>query len=197
MAGTIQGFVPTAWDSRIDRLSPKAALKIAMDGPSAVSNAPTAQDGILADLCASRLFEDLDFQIQARTDAAETFAVAELMTARGVPFDAGTIRTIDIQVAVAGNAADETGVARYVFTVSGAATPLIRAGTLFTATPATMQVGGVYQAMAGAGLAATPLLTCVAGAGTVTINVVSAEAEILNWSLRVKIGKAQPLVLGV
>ncbi len=196
MAGTIQGFVPTAWDSRIDRLSPKAALKIAMDGPSAVSSAPTAQDGILADLCASRLWEDIDFEIQARTDAAETFAVAELLTARGVPFDAGTIRTVQVDFFVAGNAADETGWARHTALVSGGATPIVRVVTVPANTP--VQVGGnTLSGVAGAGFAATPAVTVVAGAGTLTVNVVSAEAEILNWRVKIKIGKAVPLVLGV
>ncbi len=196
MAGTIQSFVPAAWDSRIDRISPKTALKIALEGPSAVANAPTAQDGILADLCASRLWEDVDFEIQARTDAAETFAVAELMTARGVPFDAATERVIQIDFFVAGNAADETGWARHTALVSGGSTPIVRVVTVPASTP--VQVGGnTLSGVAGAGLAATPAVTVVAGAGTVRVNVVSAGAEILNGRVKVKSGKAVPLVLGV
>lgn len=195
MAGTIQTFDPTAWDSRIDILDSKYLLRIAMEGASAVGQA--AADGVLARLCARRMDERFDFLVQARTTAAETFAVAELMTARGVPFAAATMRIITADVNVSGDAATETGYAKYIFTVSGGSTPIIRSGGVLTATPATMQDSAFYQAMAGAGLAATPALTCVAGAGTVTINVVSAEAEILNWTVRIGVGKALPLILGV
>jgi hypothetical protein len=136
-----------------------------------------------------------DFIVNARTDSAETLAVAELI-AKGVTFPAASMRVLEIEAYVAGNAADETGWLRHTALVSGGTTPIVRVVTVPASTP--VQVGGnTLTGVAGAGFAATPAVTVVAGASTLTVNVVSAEAEILNWRVTIKVGKLQPMLLGI
>jgi hypothetical protein len=134
-----------------------------------------------------------DFSIEANTTAAETFAVKELIAA-GVTFPAGFMRLVNIDFYVAGNAADETGWARHTALVSGGTTPIVRVVTVPASTP--VQVGGnTLSGVAGAGFTATPAVTVVAGASTVTVNVVSGEAENMNWVVQIRLGKLVPLRL--
>lgn len=182
MAFTIQSVTPDTYDPTLDFLSDFALMARALGG-----------DQKAAARC---VYDGADFLIQCRTTAAETGAAIELMTARLVPFPAAFIRLIEIDFYVSGNAADETGWARHTALVSGGTTPIVRVVTVPASTP--VQVGGnTLTGVAGAGFTATPATTVVAGAGTVTVNVVSAEAEILNWTVRVRVGKLVPMILGV
>jgi len=132
-----------------------------------------------------------DFEVDVATTAAETGAAIELI-ARGVTFPAGFMRLVNVDYYVAGNAADETGWARHTALVSGGSTPIVRVVTVPASTP--VQVGGnTLSGVAGAGFASTPAVTVVAGASTVTVNVVSAEAENLNWRVQVSLGRLVPL----
>lgn len=187
MAGTIQGTDGLFDDYTRDQASEARVINLACFGGGTPAEVQTARAEMLG---------RPDFTINCRTTAAETFAAIELMTGKGVLFPAGSQRLVEIDFYVAGNAADETGWARHTALVSGGTTPIVRVVTVPASTP--VQVGGnTLSGVAGAGFAATPAVTVVAGAGTVTINVVSAEAEILNWIVEVRLGKLRKMKLGV
>jgi 5-carboxymethyl-2-hydroxymuconate isomerase len=120
-----------------------------------------------------------DFTVEANTTAAETATAIELI-AQGVTFPAGSLRVIRVEAFVNGNAADETGFVQATGTISGGTTPIVRVTT----------VQGP-SAVAGAGFAATPAVTFVAGASTLSIQVTSAEAELVHWRLHVYVGRLQ------
>ena len=133
-----------------------------------------------------------DFTVEANTTAAETASVIELI-ARGVTFPADIaaaggvpgqrfIRVITVDCYVTGLAANEGGFLRATGTIQGGATPTVLVTT----------VQGP-SAVAAAGLTATPAIGFVAGAGSLNIQVTSAEAEELNWRLNVFIGKLAKL----
>lgn len=192
MAGTILSGPTGLFDPYTrDQAGIDQILKLAMYG---AERGPGDTDLILRKKVVTAqkyLAKDPDFTVDANTTAAETFAVLELI-AKGVTFPAGYMRLLTIDYYVAGNAADETGWARHTALVSGGTTPIVRVVTVPASTP--VQVGGnTLSGVAGAGFTATPAVTVVAGAGTVTINVVSAEAENLNFHVRVQIGKLIPL----
>lgn len=196
MAGTIQTFKGVFDNVVRDQLSTAAVLAIATNGANKKNRETDANKRKRIVTAQNQIAWQPDFTILARTTAAETFAVAELMTARGVLFPAGSLRLLEIEFYVAGDASDETGWARHTALVSGGTTPIVRVVTVPASTP--VQVGGnTLSGVAGAGFTATPAVTVVAGAGTVTVNVVSAEAEILNWCVEIRVGKLRPMLLGV
>lgn len=129
--------------------------------------------------------KEANIKVRARTTAAETGQVLDL-TALGVTFPAGTIRTLEADVYVSGNAADETGFLRIFGVISGGTTPVVRAVT----------VQGP-SAVAAAGFAATPAAAFALNGNNVVVNVTSAEAEILNWIVEVKVRPLKQLILGV
>lgn len=182
MATTVQTVSPAVYDSSLDQMPDFQLLALAVGGNVGAAN-KVVQGGV-------------DFLVNARTTAAETGAAIELLTARGVPFPAGFTRLVEIDFYVSGDGATEIGWARHTAHVTGGATPVVQVVTVPASTP--VQVGGnTLSGVAGAGFAATPAVTVVAGASTVTVNVVSAEAEILNWTLRIKIGRLVPFIAGV
>lgn len=181
MAVTIQSITPaSAYDSALDFKTDIELIGLALGGNLAAA-AKCVRDGF-------------DFLVQARSTAAETATVIELMTAKGVPFPAGFFRILEIEAYVSGNASDETGYLRKIAAVSGGATPILRV-IQNGATAATDQ--GFFSAVAGAGFAATPACAVTVGAGVVNVQITSAEAEILNWTVKVKVGKLVPLIAGV
>lgn len=187
MAGTIQGSDGLFDDYTRDQASEARIINLACFSGGTPAQVQTAR---------AQMLDTPDFTINATTTAAETFAAIELMTAKGVSFPAGYGRLLEIDFYVSGNAADETGWARHTAFVSGGTTPIVRVVTVPASTP--VQVGGnTLSGVAGAGFAATPAVTVVAGAGTVTVNVVSAEAETLNWVVEVRIGKLRKLRAGI
>lgn len=185
MAVTVQTITPAVYDPSLDNM-PDFQLLAAAIGGNVGAAARVVKDAV-------------DFLVQARSTAAESGAVLELLTARGVPFPAGFLRTVEVDAYISGDATDETGFMRYVFTISGGTTPLVRAGTLITSSPVMGAAGAVYQATAAAGFSGTStnFLTIAAGAGTVTLSVTSGESEILNWTLRVKVGRLIPFLAGI
>jgi hypothetical protein len=132
-----------------------------------------------------------DFFVEASTSAAETANVIELI-ARGVTFPADVgaangdrfVRDIQVDAYVTGLGATETGFLRVVGVIQGGATPTVLAVT-----------NPGPSAVAAAGLAATPAITFVAGAGTLNIAVTSAEAEPLDWKVFVFVGKLRQVRL--
>lgn len=186
MAGSVQSITGKFDAETRDIANMARKISLAVFGAGSSAQRQTAR---------AELFNQADFTIAARTDSAETLAVAELI-AKGVTFPAGSMRVLTCEFFVAGNAADETGWARHTALISGGSTPIVRVVTVPASTP--VQVGGnTLSGVAGAGFAATPALTVVAGASTLTVNVVSAEAEILNWIVRLRVGKLQPMLLGI
>jgi len=134
-----------------------------------------------------------NFRVRGRTTAAETGTILDL-TAQGVTFPAGFFRIVEYECFVSGASADETGYLKRIAAVSGGTTPLLRV----IQNGATAGVDQVqFNAVAGAGLAATPLSVVAMATNNVTITVTSAEAEILNWAVNCRVHKAQPLILGV
>lgn len=135
------------------------------------------------------------FRVRGRTTAAETGTVLDL-TAQGVVFLAGFARVVEVEFHVSGNAADETGWAKHMVVVAGGTTPILRVVTVPATGP--LQVGGnTLSAVAGAGLAATPAVAAVMVGNNVTLTLTSAEAEILNWVVNVRVHPSVPLILGV
>lgn len=156
-----------------------------------------------------------DFVINARSDAAETVALIELI-AKGVTFPAATgsgatlvnyMRLIEVDAYVSGaTALTEQGYIRSVWAVVGGATPQV----YITQIPATGSTGvpgvGVNPNFAGNQTSAlgttaadtdVPFFTLVSGASTVTLNFVHATTEIMNAVVHVRIGKLTPITGGV
>jgi hypothetical protein len=182
MAFTIQSVFPQTYDPNLDFKSETELIKLALDGNIGAAGRVT-RDGA-------------DFQIQCRTTAAETGPAIELLTARLVPFPANFQRVVEVEAYVTGDNVNERGWLLHKTLVTGAATPVVQTTTLTASTPAQLP-GNVLSAAAGGGLAAGVGVTVVAGAGTLTVNVVSAEAEILNWVVKVRVGKLVPFFAGV
>lgn len=127
-----------------------------------------------------------DFVVEANTTAAETATVIELI-ARGVTFPAdipvaGAVegvrfeRLIVAEAYLSGGAANEGGYYRITGTIQGGATPTVIATVLI----------GPNQPGAGN---TTPVLTFLAGASTLSVQVTSADAESINWKVFVTVGK--------
>lgn len=203
MAGTIASFVPAQWDSRVDTLQNRQKCKIALEGASAVplslgsvdatNDAARLANSVLADILAARASGEPDFTIDAKTTASETFAVAELMTARLVPFPVDSHRLLYIDVYAAGDAANEMQVMKHVASITGGTTPVVNVLALRATGPLDLPNLMIGTAAGFAG----NTITLVAGVGTLTLNVVSTEAEIINWRVEVRIGKLQPMLRGV
>lgn len=187
MAVTIQSVTPAAYDPTLDFRTDIELIGLALGG-SLQAAARVVRDGA-------------DFLVQARSTAAEgPTSVLELLTARGVPFPAGFQRVIEVDAYITGDNANERGFARHVQLVTGGTTPVVQTTILTqgsTAGTAGQVPGNFISAVAGAGLAATPAVSVTAGAGVVNVLITSAEAEILNWTLRVKVGKLMPFLAGV
>lgn len=179
MAFTIQSVTPVAYDPTVDFKSDSELLRLALDGNLA------AASRVCKDAC--------DFLVQCRTTASETGAAIELLTARGVPFSAGFMRLVEWDVWATGDGATEKVWLRQQAMVVGGSTPVLLASTLLIATGSTDQE---HSAMLGAGITG-PASTLTVGAGVVTINVITTLAEIVNWTVRVKVGKLIPTILGV
>lgn len=156
-----------------------------------------------------------DFTVSARSDAAETVALIELI-ARGVTFPVASgsgatlinyMRVIDVEAYVSGaTALTEQGFIKSRWAVVGGATPQV----YITQIPATGSTGvpgvGVNPNFAGnvhSALGTTaadtdvPFLTLVSGASTVTLNFVHATTEVMNIVANVYVGKLQPIPGGV
>lgn len=161
----------------------------------------------------AELFGAPDFQIEARSDAAETLPLVELIS-KAVTFPAATgaaatlryfMRVIEVDAYMSGaTAATEQGYIKSRWAVVGGATPVV----LISLLPATGSTGvpGVGAGFAGNQFSAmgstladtdTPFLTLVAGASTVTLNLVHATVEIMNINAQVRVGKLISLVGGV
>lgn len=203
MAGTILSLVPAAWDTRVDTLTNRQKAKIALEGASAVPLAIGASDAatdanrvanaILADILAARQAGEPDFIIDAKTTAAETFAIIELMTARGVSFPVDTQRLLYIDLFVSGDAANEMQVIKHVASITGGTTPVVNVLALRATGPLDLPNFMIGTAAGFAG----NTITIVAGVGTLTLNVVSGEAEVVNWRAEIRVGKLQTLLRGV
>lgn len=127
-----------------------------------------------------------DFTVEALSTAAEgPTAVIELI-ARGVTFpaDIGTAggarfqRKLIAEAYLTGLGATEAGYYRIEAMVQGAATPVI---------PVTVLIGPNQP---GAGNT-TPVLTFVAGVGTLSVAITSADAEDITWKVNVYVGKLE------
>lgn len=184
-----------------DKASPQRILYLANFGQPAFPSGTSLVNGTAATnlllkrkqvaTARAQIADAPDFIVEATTTAAETGAVCELI-ARGVTFPANSERLVNVDFYVAGNATDETGWARHTALVSGGTTPIVRVVTVPASTP--VQVGGnTLSGVAAAGFTATPAVTVTAGSGTLTVNVVSAEAENLNWKVFIRLGKLVPL----
>ena len=204
MAGTILLFTPALWDNRVDLLNPRQRSKIALEGGAAVplvpvigndaaTDAARLANNVLADILAARQAGEPDFVIDARTTASETFAVAELMTARGILFPTDSQRNLTFDLYISGDAANEMQFMRHVANVTGGATPVVNVLALRATGPLDLPNQFIGTAAGFAG----NTITLVAGVGTLTLNVVSTEAEIVNWRIEIRVGKLQQLARGV
>lgn len=142
-----------------------------------------------------------DFIVTAKTTASETGTVLDL-TAAGITFPAGTHRLIEADVFIAGDNANEGSWARLIQHVVGGTTPILRVTSVsFTvgASGATFPpvVAGNVLFSTSAGIAAGAGAILALSGNSVLLQVVSAEAEVVNFVVRVKIGKLQPMSLGV
>jgi hypothetical protein len=194
MAGTIQSLAGVFDANTRDLVGRAQVLALAVYGASKKNREtdPNKRKRIVT--AQNQVAQTPDFVIACRTTAAETFNTIELI-ARGVSFPAPTgagatlqyfSRVLTVDAYVSGDATDEQGFLRATGYIVGAATPIVRVVT----------VQGP-SAVAAAGLAATPAVTFVAGAGTLNVAVTSAEAEILNWIVQVRVGRLQAVLGGV
>lgn len=191
MAASVQSVVPASWDTRIDTLDAKSALKIALEGATAVASTPSAADGTLAQLCASRAMGEPDFVVQGRMDVSgETLIVLDF-TARGVTFPAGFCRVIDIECFYTGDTvATESGYIHRREMIVGGTTPTLG-----------IVIGAIDTNMAGAvgGFTGSdPTLVFALLTNNVQITTVNEGAtEIVNVLLKAYVGKLVPVKLGV
>lgn len=142
-----------------------------------------------------------DFVVSAKTTASETFQVLDL-TAAGVTFPAGTQRVIEADVFISGDNANEGSWARLIQHVQGATTPVLRVTQVsFTvgASGATLPpiVAGNVIFSTSAGIASGAGAILALNGNNVVVQVVSAEAEVVDFVVRVKVGKLQPVLAGV
>lgn len=197
MAVTVYGVVPATWDPRLDFLSAKQQLKIALEGAPAVAASPQPADAVLALLCANRLAFGWDIEVSAKTTASETATVVDL-TAIGVTFPAGFQRVIEIDAFASGDAANETQFLRHVAHVSGGTTPILRLTQLTpgstAGTPA--QIPTNFLSSVSAGFVGNAVLLALS-TNNVQVQVTSGEAEIVDFFLRIKVGRLQPVLLGI
>jgi hypothetical protein len=195
-AGTIVSVIPAAWDPRIDLLSPRQAIKIALEGAAAVPLAIGASDAAtdanrlannqLADTLAARMAGDADMVLTGTTALAADTLTLDL-TARGVTFPAGSMRVIDCEMFYQGNTvATESGYIHFREMVVGGTTPTLG-----------IVIGAIDTNMAGAVAAFTtndPTLALVMSGNSVTV-VVTGEnaAEPGAVVLKVRVGKLQQI----
>lgn len=177
MAATIQSVFPLAYDATLDQETDLGLLKRALDGDRGAA-AKCTRDGA-------------DFIVQARADgSADAFAAIDL-TARGVTFPAGFMRTVECELYASGaTVATESGYIHKREMIVGGTTPVL--GIVIGAIDTNM-VGAV-----GGFTGADVLLDFVLATNNVTVQITNEGAvEINNFILKVKVGKLQPVILGV
>lgn len=176
--GVVSSVTPAAWDPSFDLASSVELVKRAFDG----------------DLAAARRVDPYgaDFVVQVRQeDSAEAGLLAIDLTARGVTFPAGSVRTIDVEAYCTGNtAATETLYTRFRNAIVGGTTPVLG-----------IVIGAIDTNVAGAvgGFTTTdPSVQFALSTNNVTLTVTNeGAAEINNWIIKVRVGKLQPVILGV
>jgi hypothetical protein len=171
MAFTIQTSTPSVFDTAIDQSSDLASLKLGFDGD--------------ADQAAQVTRDGCDFLIVGRSTAAEAATTVLDLTAAGVTFPAGFMRWVDVECTITGAAANAQGGIRTSGIVQGGATPVIPAA-------ATVLVSSL-----GAGITAATCAVLMNGSSVNVRMSGGTAATILNWLVRVKVGKARPALLGI
>lgn len=181
MALTVQGITPTTWDPSLDFATDTVLVKRALDGDLKAA-AQLSRNGA-------------DFVVQSRTDTSATESHFDL-SAAGVTFPAGFLRALEVESYVSGDNANEAGgYLKFLGFITGGTTPVARVGILSASTPAQTPTN-FFSAVAAGGFAG-PSVSFVVTANAVTLVVVTGEAEILNWTHRIKVGKLVPFIAGV
>lgn len=181
MALTVQSITPTTWDPSLDFATDVEIVKRALDGDQRAAR-QLGRNGA-------------DFTIQSRTDTSATEAHFDL-SAAGVTFPAGFLRTLEVESYLSGDNANEAGgYLKFLGFITGGTTPVARVSILSASTP--VQVPTNFVSAVAAGGFAGPSTSFVVTANAVTLVVITGEAEILNWTHRIKIGKLVPFIAGV
>ncbi len=164
------------WSANFDTMDPAIVLKRAVDGDPS---------------CVHRVMREPDFIHTGRMDVSgETFVPLDL-TALGVTFAAGTQRVVEVELFCSGaTVATESGYIHRREMIVGGATPTLG-----------IVIGAIDTNMAGAvgGFTASDiLLDFILATANVTIRLTNEGAtEINNYVLKVYVGRAQPIPLGV
>lgn len=215
MAGSVQSIQGVFDQTTRDLVSRAQILNLAVNGAGKKNRELSASARKRIVTAQNQIAGTPDFIVNARSDAAETVALIELI-AKGVTFPAATgtgatlvnfMRLITVDAFVSGaTALTEQGWIRSTWAVVGGATPQV----YLTQIPATGSTGapgvGVNPNFAGNQASAlgttaadtdVPFFTLVSGASTVTLNFVHATTEIMNAVVQVRIGKLVAIAGGV
>lgn len=176
MAGSVGTLHPSSWETDIDFTDATVALKRAIDGEGAF---------------ARRAMGEPDFLVTGRLDTSAEVLEAIDLTALGVTFPAGTQRTLELELFLAGNtAATESGYIHKREMIVGGTTPTLG-----------IVIGAIDTNMAGAvgGFTTSdPAVAFALDSNNVVVNITNeGAAEINNFVLKIYVGKLQPVKLGV
>lgn len=204
MAVTIQG-VAGVFDPVVrDQLSNAQILNIAVNGAGKKNRELSANARKRIVTAQNQIARAPDFTVYARTSTNDAATQVLDLTAKGVTFPANVgavgqivqfMRIITWEVWFAGDASDETGYVSRIAAVAGGTPPIIRA----IQNGATAAVAGtVFNATAAAGFTGAQTSDIALNGNNVILRITSAEtAEVLNWVLKVYVGKLQPVLAGI